>query len=157
MSLHRQPAHPGAPPRPGPPPPARPASRRGHALPVPRRSPRRGAQGLRAAHPGEPAPAGGGCPSFGVNLVAVARHASLAQRREGPPEVRAHRHPPGRPAVALGLGLPLRRAVAAGLLLPVLAAAWGVLAWSLRADRLSALDAVTDSDTARRPGRPAAG
>jgi hypothetical protein len=83
------------------------------------------------------------CPSFGVNLVAVARHASLAQRREDRRRsalfvIRLAA------AVAIGLGFLLRSgAVAVGLLLPVLAAAWGVLAWSLRAGRLSALDAVT--------------
>jgi hypothetical protein len=83
------------------------------------------------------------CPSFGVNLVAVARHATLAQRHE---DRRRSALIVIRIAalLAIGLGLLLRSgAVAIGLLLPVLAAAWGVLVWSVRVDRLSALDALT--------------
>jgi hypothetical protein len=84
------------------------------------------------------------CPSFGVNLVAVTRHATLAQRREGQRRtafivIRLAA------VLAVGLGLVLRSVpVAIGLLLPVLAAAWGVLMWSVRTDQLSALAAVTD-------------
>jgi hypothetical protein len=83
------------------------------------------------------------CPSFGVNLVAVARHATLAQRHQ---DRRRSALIVIRIAalLAVGLGLLLRSGVvAAGLLLPALAAAWGVLVWSLRVDRLSALDALT--------------
>jgi hypothetical protein len=84
------------------------------------------------------------CPSFGVNLVAVTRHATLAQRRE---DRRRTAFIVIRLAavLAVGLGLLLRSApVAIGLMLPVLAAAWGVLVWSVRTDQLSALSAVTD-------------
>jgi hypothetical protein len=84
------------------------------------------------------------CPAFGVNLVAVARHAVLAQRRFDTRQrllmaIRAVA------LLALALGFVFRSlAVAIGLLLLAILAAWGVLAWFLRADRLSALKVVTD-------------
>ena len=84
------------------------------------------------------------CPAYGINLVAVARHAALAQRR-----LDARRMPLMVirlvALIALALGVIFQSpAVTAGLLLPALLAAWGVLAWSLRTGRLSALKAVTD-------------
>ena len=84
------------------------------------------------------------CPAFGVNLVAVARHAALAKRRDTARR-RALAVIRGVIVLAVALGVVLRSPeVAVGLLAAALAAAWGVLAWSVRTDRLSALKAVTD-------------
>ena len=82
------------------------------------------------------------CPSYGVDLVAVVRHAVLAQRRQNARQtafiiIRAI------VLLAIVLGIVLRSpAIVVGLLLPALLAAWGIL--TTRAGDLSALRAVTD-------------
>jgi len=84
------------------------------------------------------------CPSFGVDLVCVARHAMLAQRRLN-----------FRKAAFRVLRLILLLAVAAGIIFQsavlvvvalavAIVAAWCILFWDLRADGLSALRIVTD-------------
>jgi hypothetical protein len=83
------------------------------------------------------------CPAYGVNLVAVARHAALAQRRRD-----VHRAAfivirlilVIAVATTIFLHLP---AVAVVLLLVGVIAAWLVLFWNLREDYISALRAVT--------------
>jgi hypothetical protein len=86
------------------------------------------------------------CPAFGVNLLAVARHAALAERRRNA-QVTAFW------VIRLLLVLAVLLAVALGsgavlAVIPLsLAAAWGVLFWRTRADRISAVSAITD----RRP------
>ena len=84
------------------------------------------------------------CPSFGVDLVRVARHTMLAQRRGN-----------FRRAAFVVIRLSLLLAVAAGVLsgsAPLAAAifavavlaGWCVLLWNLRANGMSALKVVTD-------------
>jgi hypothetical protein len=84
------------------------------------------------------------CPSYGVNLVCVARHAMLAQRRHDFQKaafVVARLLLPLAVAVGVIFRSPVLAVVAIAV---VLAAAWLILFWNLRADRLSALRVVTD-------------
>ena len=84
------------------------------------------------------------CPSYGMNLVCVARHAVQAQRRRD-----------SRRRSFIVLRFLLLAAIAAGvvfrsvivavvILAVVLVAAWLVLSWNIRGDGLSALRVVTD-------------
>ena len=84
------------------------------------------------------------CPSYGVNLVCVARHTMLAQRRRN-----------SRKGAFVVIRLALLLAVVAGIifrsatlavvtLAVVMVVAWCILFWNLRADGLSALRVVTD-------------
>ena len=84
------------------------------------------------------------CPAYGVDLVAVARHAVLAQQRHNARQT-AFMVIRVIALLAIALGIIFRSPdVAVGLLLPALLAAWGILAWTLRTECLSALRAVTD-------------
>jgi hypothetical protein len=85
------------------------------------------------------------CPSFGVNLVAVARHAVAAQQRT---QTRRNAFIACRVTaiLAIGLGILTRSPlVAIGLLIATIAVAYSVLAWSLRADRRRAREAIVSS------------
>jgi hypothetical protein len=71
------------------------------------------------------------CPSFGVNLVAVARHAVAARQRV---QTRRNAFITCRVGVVLAIGIGIltgKPFVAIGLLIATIAAAYGVLAWSL--------------------------
>jgi CHAT domain len=94
------------------------------------------------------------CPAYGVDLVAVARHAVQAQRRWN-----IH----GYALIVIRLILLLavvvavltsRLNVAAGVFGAALVAAWFILFWAFRADRLSALRAVTDSTPPMEQANP---
>jgi hypothetical protein len=82
------------------------------------------------------------CPSFGVSLVAVARHAAAARRRT---DIQRNAFIACRVIAILAVGLAVvtrSPGVAIGLLIPVVAVAYGVLAWSLVDDRRRARDAI---------------
>jgi hypothetical protein len=71
------------------------------------------------------------CPSFGVNLVAVARHAVAARQRI---QTRRNAFIACRVSVVLAIGIGILTGepfVAIGLLIATIAAAYSVLAWSL--------------------------
>jgi hypothetical protein len=94
------------------------------------------------------------CPSYGVNLVAVARHAVAARRR----------HLAQRAALniiraimvlSLGLGIALHSLTITGeLLLSCLAIVWAVLSWTLCSNRLKALKAVTRAEPPEEQASP---
>ena len=82
------------------------------------------------------------CPAFGVSLVAVARHAAAAQRRT---ETRRHAFIACRVIAILAVGIGILTGspiVVISLLIPTIAAAYGVLAWSLRDERRCARNAI---------------
>ena len=84
------------------------------------------------------------CPAYGVNLVAVARHAVQSQRRwkiHGYALIGIRLILLSALAVAILTGW---LAVAAGILAGALVAAWFNLFWVLRADHLAAVKVVTD-------------
>jgi hypothetical protein len=81
------------------------------------------------------------CPSFGVSLLAVARHAAAALRRT---ETQQNTFIACRVAAVLAVGLGIWTGspiVAVGLLIPTVTVAYGVLAWRLREDQRCARDA----------------
>jgi hypothetical protein len=83
------------------------------------------------------------CPALGVNLLAVARHAALAEKRRTTQEAAFW-------AIRVLLVVAVLLAVALGspealALVPLgLAAAWGVLFWKVRGGRVSAVNAIRD-------------
>jgi hypothetical protein len=85
------------------------------------------------------------CPSFGVNLVAVARHAVAARQRI---QTRRTAFIACRvtAVLAIGIGIITREPfVPIGLLIATIAAAYSVLAWSLLADLRRAREAFVSS------------
>lgn len=87
------------------------------------------------------------CPAFGINLIAVARHAALAQRHRA--ELRT-KFIFIRIAAILAIVLAFiarSPGLAVGLICVILIAAWAAMAWSLRLDRLTALKPVTELKT----------
>ena len=85
------------------------------------------------------------CPSFGVNLVAVARHAVAARQRV---QTRRNAFIACRVGVVLAIGIGILTGepfVAIGLLIATIAAAYGALAWSLIDGLRRAREAIVSS------------
>jgi hypothetical protein len=83
------------------------------------------------------------CPAFGVNLLAVARHAALAEKRRNAQEaafwaIRVLL------IVAVLLAVALRSPAALAIIPAGVAMGWSVLFWKTRADRASAIRAIKD-------------
>jgi hypothetical protein len=83
------------------------------------------------------------CPALGVNLLAVARHAALAEKRRA---TQAAAFWAARVVLVAALLLAVALGAPGALaLIPLgLAAAWGVLFWKVRGERVSAVNAIRD-------------
>lgn len=85
------------------------------------------------------------CPSFGVNLVAVARHAVAARQRD---QIERNTFIACRLVAVLAIGLGIivgSLYVVIGLLIPAILVAFGALAWSLRSDLGRAREAIVSA------------
>jgi hypothetical protein len=94
------------------------------------------------------------CPAYGVDLIAVARHAAQAQRRW---KIHAYALVVIRLTLVLAVAVVVLTgwlAAAAGIFVAALLAAWFSLFWALRASRLAALRAVREPVPPREQADP---